>query len=208
MNVAPAIETSTGNDAVAIVAIGRNEGARLERCLASLSGAQAGIVYVDSGSSDGSVAMARSRGVETVELDAASPFSAARARNAGYAALKQGGTLPAYVQFIDGDCSLQPGWIEAARKALEEDPRLGVVTGWRSEIHRERSVYNAMCDFEWRRPAGDILTCGGDMMVRSAAFESAGGFNEAVIAAEDDEFCVRIRKAGWKIRRLDRKSVV
>ena len=38
------------------VVIGRNEGARLERCLDSLQGTVACIVYADSGSEDGSVA--------------------------------------------------------------------------------------------------------------------------------------------------------
>jgi GT2 family glycosyltransferase len=187
---------------VATVLIGRNEGERLAECLKSMTPSAGHIVYVDSGSTDGSVAVAHAAGAEVVQLDVTRPFTAARARNAGYAALREAGTVFDYVQFIDGDCRLVPGWIEAGRKALGEEASLGIVTGWRSEIHRDRSIYNAMCDFEWRRPAGDIRTCGGDMMVRREAFESVGGFDDTVIAAEDDDFCVRIRAAGWKIRRL------
>ena len=63
-----------------VVVIGRNEGQRLERCLASLVGAAQQIVYVDSGSSDGSVQMARALGVAVVELDMTIAFTAARAR--------------------------------------------------------------------------------------------------------------------------------
>jgi GT2 family glycosyltransferase len=148
------------------------------------------------------VAAAYDAGAEIVELDTSRPFTAARARNAGFAALKASSDLPDFVQFVDGDCGLQPDWIAAAIAALNRDPRLGIVTGWRSEINREGSIYNALCDFEWRRPAGEIMTCGGDMMVRSVAFAAVGGFDETVIAAEDDEFCVRIRKADWKIQRL------
>jgi GT2 family glycosyltransferase len=187
---------------VATVLIGRNEGERLVECLKSMTEGAGHIVYVDSGSTDGSVAAAHAAGAEVVQLDMKRPFTAARARNAGYAALRESGTAFDHVQFIDGDCRLVPGWIEAGRKALGEDASLGIVTGWRSEIHRDCSIYNAMCDFEWRRPAGDIRTCGGDMMVRREAFESVGGFDDTVIAAEDDDFCVRIRAAGWKIRRL------
>jgi cellulose synthase/poly-beta-1,6-N-acetylglucosamine synthase-like glycosyltransferase len=40
------------------------------------------------------------------------------------------------------------------------------------------------------------------MMVRSASYIEAGGFDAQVIAAEDDEFCQRLRKAGWGLRRL------
>ncbi|MBX2806831.1 MAG: glycosyltransferase [Hyphomicrobiales bacterium] len=190
------------NNPVATVLIGRNEGERLIGCLKSVTESAGHAVYVDSGSTDGSVTAASEAGAEVVQLDMSRPFTAARARNAGYAALEMSGAPFRYVQFIDGDCQLVPGWIEAGRKALSEDASLGVVTGWRSEINRNRSIYNALCDFEWRRAAGEIRTCGGDMMVRREAFETAGGFDDTVIAAEDDDFCVRIRKAGWKIRRL------
>ncbi len=183
---------------LAVVLIGRNEGARLEASLASLEGRR--VVYVDSGSTDGSVAAARDAGAEVVLLGPATPFTAARARHEGFQAL--GEEPPEVVQFIDGDCTVVPGWIEAGLAALQDDPSLGQVTGWRSEIAPEASVYNALCDHEWHRPAGEITACGGDMMVRSAAYIEAGGFDAQVIAAEDDEFCQRLRKAGWSLRRL------
>ena len=62
--------------------IGRNEGDRLKQCLQSvLTAAQ--VVYVDSGSTDGSVQYAKEFGISVVELDLTRPFTAARARNAG-----------------------------------------------------------------------------------------------------------------------------
>lgn len=191
-------ETAT----VGAVIIGRNEGDRLVQCLKSMSGQADIIIYVDSGSSDNSVAEAKAAGATVVELDLSRPFTAARARNAGFNELNNTSNPPDYVQFVDGDCQLQPGWLQAAREELDNNGKLAIVTGWRSEIHRDHSIYNALCDFEWRRPAGNILTCGGDMMVRREAFEQVGGFDDRVIAAEDDEFCVRIRKAGWGIRRI------
>ncbi|WP_373049758.1 glycosyltransferase [Thalassovita aquimarina] len=186
---------------VAAVAIGRNEGERLIRCLTTLTDQLDRVVYVDSGSSDGSVQAARDLGIEVVELDSAQPFTAARARNAGFAALKKSG-LPDFVQFVDGDCGVEPGWIAAALAEFGKQEGLGIVTGWRLEIHPDASIYNALADFEWHRPAGEILACGGDMMVRSDVFDAVGGFNPTVIAAEDDEFCTRVRKAGHRIIRL------
>lgn len=185
---------------VAVVIIGRNEGARLVACLASLKGQGLRLIYVDSGSTDGSVAAARAAGAEVVALDTGTPFTAARARNAGFEALAP--DLPEAVQFVDGDCAVVPGWIEAGRAALMAEESIGLVTGWRSEIHAEASVYNALCDHEWHRPAGEITACGGDMMVRSRAYGDAGGFDAQVIASEDDEFCQRLRKAGWRLIRL------
>lgn len=184
---------------IAAIVIGRNEGARLVLCLKSLTEQGAQIVYVDSGSTDASVAEAEKIGATIVVLDTSVPFTAARARNAGVGAL-QG--APEFIQLVDGDCRVAPGWLKMAAQALNDDPGLGLVTGWRREIHPQASVYNAMCDFEWHRPAGDILTCGGDMMLRRTAFEAVGGFDPVVIAAEDDEFCLRLGKTGWKLKRL------
>ncbi len=183
---------------VDVVLIGRNEGARLVAALDSLQGEARQVVYVDSGSTDSSIAEAEARGALALRLDMSEPFTAARARNSGFAALKR----PQFVLFIDGDCTLVPGFIDAARAHLEENPHLGLVTGWRSEIHRDASLYNQMCDWEWRRPAGDILACGGDMMVRAEAWQDVGGMDPTVIAAEDDEFCTRLRKAGWGLERI------
>ncbi len=185
---------------VAVVLIGRNEGERLVRSLASVTGGGARVIYVDSGSTDDSVANAKRAGATVVELTPDRPFTAARGRNAGFAALRD--NLPDYVQFIDGDCAVEPDWITAGMAELAENPDLGIVTGWRSEIYPSASVYNQMIDLEWHRPAGEITACGGDMMVRAKAFAAVGGFDETVIAAEDDEFCIRIRAAGWRMRRL------
>lgn len=183
------------------VAIGRNEGDRLKACLHSLVGQCERVVYVDSGSNDDSVSYARSLGVKVVELDSDIPFTAARARNAGVDALLQDGPLE-LVQFVDGDCEVVAGWLQAGADALIRDPALGLVTGWRAEINPELSVYNAMCQVEWHRPAGPITVSGGDMMVRMTAFQQVGGFNAGLIAGEDPEFSIRLGKAGWKLERL------
>ena len=89
--------------------IGRNEGLRLRLCLESLSSLVSEIVYVDSGSQDGSLAIAQAAGATVVELDMSLPFSAARARNNGVMELLRIGASADYVQFLDGDCRLQDG---------------------------------------------------------------------------------------------------
>ena len=184
---------------VGIVAIGRNEGERLKACLASLPDVP--VVYVDSGSTDGSVDVAKGYGAEIVELSTDSPFTAARARREGYERLIELYN-PELIQFVDGDCIMVNGWLEAAVKAMRDSRDVGIVTGWRREIHPEASLYNDLCHHEWNRPAGEILTCGGDMLVRRQVIDEAGPFDDTVIAAEDDEFCVRVRKSGWKIERI------
>ena len=188
---------------VGVVAIGRNEGERLRRCLESVVGQVTAVVYVDSGSTDGSVAMARSLGVEVVELDLTSPFTAARARNAGFERLRE--RLPGlrYVQFVDGDCEVVAGWLEAARTALEADPGLAVVCGRRRERSPERSLYNRLADLEWDTPVGPTKSCGGDAMIRVGPLRAVGGYDPTLIAGEEPDLCLRLRRTGRTILRLD-----
>ncbi|MDQ3036451.1 MAG: glycosyltransferase [Myxococcota bacterium] len=185
------------------VAIGRNEGPRLIRCLESLTPRAARVVYVDSGSTDGSVEAARARGVEVVELDTSFPFTAARARNAGFDRLLEIAPDLRYVQFVDGDCEVVLGWLERAHAVLESRRELAVVCGRRRERHPEHSVWNRIVDVEWDTPVGEASACGGDAMMRVEAFRAVGGFDPALIAGEEPELCVRLRAAGWKIERLD-----
>src|SRR3954471_23229748 len=163
-----------------VIAIGRNEGERLRRCLASVVGRPGClVVYVDSNSTDGSVALAREMGAEVVELDMSIPFSAARARNEGFARLMQAAPSVKLVQFIDGDCEVAAGWLDAARNAIEARPELAIVCGRRRERHPERSIYNRLADIEWNTPVGDARSCGGDSMMRVEAFQQVGGYNPA-----------------------------
>ncbi|MEM7236982.1 MAG: glycosyltransferase family A protein [Pseudomonadota bacterium] len=192
---------------IAAIAIGRNEGERLGRCLASLAGQAGRLIYVDSGSTDGSLAVARAAGAEVVELDLTTPFTAARARNAGFEALRHGG-LPDYVQFVDGDCEIQPDWIAAATAFLDARPGAVVACGRRRERFPDASIYNRFCDLEWDTPVGEALACGGDALMRASAFDAAGGFDPAVIAGEEPELCVRLRAAGGQVWRLDREMTL
>ena len=59
---------------VGVVVIGRNEGERLRRCLVSVRSQADRVVYVDSGSSDGSPHVAAALGVEVVQLDPTIPL--------------------------------------------------------------------------------------------------------------------------------------
>ena len=186
---------------IGAVAIGRNEGDRLRRCLTSLEGQCDRMVYVDSGSTDGSVAFAKGIGAIVVTLDMSVPFTAARARNAGFAALQSEMAFD-YVQFVDGDCGVEPGWTAMGQAMLDANPGIGIVTGWRTEIAPDRNVYHAMIEVEWHRPPGEIQSCGGDMLVRADVFVATGGFNPRIIASEDEEFCLRVKDHGLRVHRL------
>jgi GT2 family glycosyltransferase len=146
--------------------------------------------------------MARSLGVEVVALDMSQPFTAARARNAGFARLQAIAPGLRWVQFVDGDCELDPGWLPAAAAYLAAHDAVVVVCGRLRERRPESSLYNSLCDDEWAVPPGPALACGGIAMYRLTAFVQAGGFNEGLIAGEEPELCLRLRRNGGAVVRL------
>jgi glycosyltransferase involved in cell wall biosynthesis len=188
---------------IGVVAIGRNEGERLRVCLGSALRDSKHVVYVDSGSSDGSVGMAKQMGANVVELDLSIPFTAARARNAGFEKLLQVDPQIEFVQFVDGDCEIVAGWIERAVSEMTAKAQAAVVCGRRRERFPEASVYNMLCDVEWNTPVGKVRACGGDALIRVAAFRAVHGYDESLIAGEEPEMCVRLRADAWEIWRID-----
>lgn len=190
--------------AVGVVAIGRNEGERLGRCLRALAEHAPGcpVVYVDSGSTDGSRGLASDLNADVVELDLSVPFTAARARNAGAERLRSLHPDVAFIQVIDGDCEIQPGWLERAVEAMGE-PQVAVVCGRRREREPEASVYNQLIDIEWNTPVGETFACGGDALIRVQAFEQVGGYDSGIIAGEEPDMCLRMRRRGWRVLRID-----
>ncbi|MGK7910678.1 MAG: glycosyltransferase family 2 protein [Synechococcus sp.] len=193
-------------DSVGVVAIGRNEGERLVRCLQSLQAQlppDMPVVYVDSGSTDNSIKAAEQLGVKVVELDMSFPFTMARGRNAGFAYLLEHHPDIQYVQFIDGDCELVPGWLKVALDFITKDESVAVVCGRRRERFPDASPYNQLADMEWNTLLGEANACGGDALMRVDAIRQVKGYNPKLIAGEEPEMCIRLRGKGWKIWRID-----
>lgn len=186
---------------VGVVVIGRNEGERLVRCLDSVLAmdpppGRFELVYVDSNSTDGSVAVARDRGAKVVQMPAGRQ-TAARARNAGWRA-----TAAPLVLFLDGDTLLDPRFLNAALVEIE-NPQVAVVWGHRRELRPGDSIYNRVLDLDWIYPPGPAEFCGGDALMRRADLEEVGGFDEGLIAGEEPELCRRLRERGQAISHID-----
>ena len=190
-------------DAIGVVVIGRNEGERLTICLESVIGNISKVVYVDSGSTDDSVMVAKKLGVDVVNLDISIPFTAARARNEGFNRLRELYSDLSFVQFVDGDCEVVGGWLTQSAEYLTQHSDVAVVCGRRRERYPNISIYNMLCDIEWNTPIGEAKACGGDALMRINALQQVSGFNPEMIAGEEPELCVRIRQQGWKVWRLD-----
>jgi cellulose synthase/poly-beta-1,6-N-acetylglucosamine synthase-like glycosyltransferase len=188
---------------VGFVVIGRNEGARLEHSLKSVLDVSKRVVYADSASTDGSIATAERLGVAVIALAQDGRLTAARGRNAGYRELRSVFPDCDAVQFLDGDCILHRDWLPAALEFLKGHPEVAVVCGRRFEAFPGASIYNKLCDLEWNTPVGEARECGGDALIRCAAFEEVGGYRSEILAGEEPEMTARMRAAGWKIWRIN-----
>ncbi|MBN8820137.1 MAG: glycosyltransferase family 2 protein [Sphingomonas sp.] len=187
---------------IGLVAIGRNEGERLQRCLRSVPPG-CPVVYVDSGSTDGSVDFALGLGMSVERLSTEHGFTAARARNAGWRRLLTEHPGLSYIQFVDGDCELDPHWLAQAEATLDAESALCAVFGRRRERFPQASFYNALCDDEWNVPVGLVQACGGDVLFRVEALRAVDGYSDDLIAGEEPDLCLRLGLKGWQVRRID-----
>ena len=187
---------------VSVVVIGRNEGQRLVRCLRSIRQAMWDrlaweLIYVDSHSSDGSVAAAQRAGAKVLSLGDAPPCAAA-GRNIGWRAARG-----ALVLFLDGDTLLEPGFVRQALCTLQAQPEVVAVWGHRRELDPGQSIYTRVLDLDWVFAPGRVDYFGGDVLVRRQALADAGGFDDRLVAGEEPELCRRLRARGGHIEHLD-----
>jgi glycosyltransferase involved in cell wall biosynthesis len=194
-------EIPISQPALSVIIIGRNEGERLERCILSAQSIEGWqpteILYVDSGSTDGSLEVAARLGAVVLPLPPGA-FTAARARNLGWR--RAAGET---ILFLDGDTILDADFPIAALAELNKDAANAAAWGHRRELCGCLSVYVRVLDLDWVYAPGETLFFGGDVLVRRAALESVGGFDEKLIAGEEPEMCRRMRNNGWRIQHID-----
>lgn len=187
---------------ISVVVIGRNEGDRLARCLASVAAADwqgrvHEVLYVDSNSTDGSPARAAAAGARVLGIGAARPCAAV-GRNLGWRAARG-----ALILFLDGDTVLDPAFVGRAQAVLAREPKVIAVWGNRRELDPGQSVYTRVLDLDWVFAPGRVDYFGGDVLVRRQALADVGGFDDAQVAGEEPELCRRLRARGGEIEHLD-----
>jgi len=183
--------------------IGLNEAAHLRESIGSLlqqgfDRSEIEIIYVDSGSDDGSPEMAREAGVDRLVTISRATANAARARNAGLAEARA-----AYVQFVDGDTRIEPDWARLGIEALEADVSLAGVEGALRERSPEASLYDAVCELDWPSTPGEIDYVGGNGLYRAEPLHEVMGFHPDMRLGEEPELGVRLRARGFRMRHLD-----
>lgn len=185
--------------AVDCVIIGINSAASLQACIEHIKASHyegsIQIYYVDSGSTDRSIEIAKSCGATVIELKPSHP-TPGLGRNAGWRA----GHAP-FVQFVDSDTLLNPLWLKNALPYFTEG--VGALRGQLDELHPNASVFNWIGQQEWNPlREGEVDCLGGNALVRREVLEETNGFDEELVVGEDPELSQRILAKQWKIIHL------
>ena len=193
-------------DTLSVVVIGLNEGCHLEENLRAATQAarefgNSEVLYVDSGSDDNSLQIARKLGARVILSGHRHTWNAAQARNAGWRAAR--GDV---IQFLDGDMVLEEGWLAAGLAALGE-PGVGAVGGRIHERRLRATFGNRAFGQDWCAHPGVVHTLGGGAMWRRCVLEDLGGFDPLLPLGEDPDISLRAGMRGWELRRLDRGMV-
>ena len=185
---------------------------RLPRCLrsvAGLRGAEAEVIVVDNGSSDGSPEAAARAGARVLRL--AENVGFARAVNRGIA--ESGGE---FVALVNNDVELDADWLAKLIEALDRNPECGMAAG-RTLMYGSQRLLDGAGDalslgfaaarlghgspdgplYEQQRRV--LAVSGAACLIRRAVLERIGGFEELFFAyLEDIEFCLRAQLAGFR----------
>lgn len=186
---------------IGVVIIGINVEKFLGKCIESILNSDypresLQIIYVDGGSQDDSVKIARSfSGIEIAELDHPFP-TPGRGRNAGWAWLDT-----PLVQFLDADTVLDPQWFKRAIPCLKN--QVAAVCGHRRELQPDKNWFHFIGNKEWNYETGPCRYFGGDVLIKREVLEQTGGFDEDLVAGEDPELSYRIRQRGHVLLRVD-----
>jgi GT2 family glycosyltransferase len=175
----------------------RDDAERLRRCLASIARNdyprdRIQVIVVDNGSEDDSAEIARASGAAVIFQ----PHGrVAQLRNRGVR--ESTGDL---VAFVDADHEIDRDWANAAVSALASDDVAAAGSPYwpAPQSNWVQQCYDALRNHPASRTATEWLGS-GNLVVRRAAFELAGGFDEALEACEDVDFCNRLRSAGGRI---------
>lgn len=199
---------------VDVVIVARNEGVYFEKCcvsvaravedLAARTGVRASVVYVDSYSTDESVAVARRHGFR-VAFPPDWYFNCANGRTAGLLL-----TSGEFVMFLDGDMELAEGWLSEGLAFLRATPDAAGVAGIRDDMRLSGTEFRRIENYHRVVAAvQDVGTdVGGAFLFRRRALADIGGFEPAVAPEEDFVCYAQLRQRGWRLYRVAKPMIV
>jgi len=206
---------------LSIVIVSWNTAALLRDCLSAIFAAQPPrrleIIVVDNASGDGSADMVAREFPDVLLIRNTANAGFARANNQGIAASQS-----AYILLLNSDTLVPPGALTQLIEFMLRQPDAGACGPRLLRLDGQPQAFAFGSDptpgyllrrglfrLLLRRPLHDWNTdriqvvdwvSGACLMVRRTAIEQAGLLDENMFMYfEDNEWCLRIRRAGWKV---------
>src|SRR5262245_52811547 len=206
---------------IGVVVLSHNKRAELLLALESIERAEYPelvVVVVDNASVDGSVDAARARFRHFTIVANTENLGAAGGRNAGWRHLRRFADCD-IVTFLDDDSEVTPSYFQRIAECFSANPWAGVVAGKALTGRQSGVIMSAgiqvnlytgnISDIgtgekdkgQYDKPR-ELEACGGfALAVRASVFEKLGGIDERFnpYGWEEVDFCLRARKAGYKV---------
>lgn len=175
---------------VTFVVIGKNEGENLSRCFRSILAVSDNILFVDSDSSDNSIAVAKESNIKKIIKVKANYGSAALSRSVGAKEVQT-----EYIQFLDGDMTLEESWIPIALERLEKNRNIAAVHGFKKVFRKNDREYCVLSDNKDWEP--DYMQ--GAFLIKKSIYDQVGGLDSRFCGEEERDLYIRIRAAGFQV---------
>lgn len=191
---------------LSVIIVSYNTRNFLARCLDSLgeiSALRAEILVVDNASSDSTREMLQARFPEVTAIANTENQGFARANNQAIAVSRG-----RYLFFLNPDTEVPPGAIERMAAYMNQHPGIGLA-GTRL-VHPDGSEQSSVeIRYPGQKHARKELTglkgriawvLGASMIARGEAVTAVGGFSEEFfLYGEEQDLCLKLRRAGWEI---------
>ncbi|XZG69463.1 glycosyltransferase [Chitinibacteraceae bacterium HSL-7] len=170
----------------------------IESAICECEGLDFEIVLADSLSTDRTVAIASGYPIKIVQ------FESKADRGAGAAAqLAYQHASGQFIYMLDGDMTMQSGFLKQALGLLEQEPRLAGVGGLLEDTRVNNMFDRHRVKKKPSATAGTVKWLNGGGLYRREAIESVGYFAHRFIPAyEEAELGMRLRSKGWMLKRL------
>jgi glycosyltransferase involved in cell wall biosynthesis len=177
----------------------RHVASAIESALAALDGMDGEVILADSASTDRTLDIARKYPIKIVRLNHIVDRSCGVGAQLGFQY-----SSGSYLCLIDGDMRLRLGFLPAAIRFLEDNPRAAGVGGMiieREMDNREFSQRMKRADPDREPGAVTRLDCSG--VYRRSAIESVGYLTDRNLhAGEELDLGARLHAGGWMLARI------
>ncbi len=163
------------------------------------------VIVVDNNSSDGTVAIAKS--YPFVKLINEKQQGVGFASHSGFLAAKN-----ELIGRIDADTVLEPNWTEITTEYFERNEGVAAITGkcyfYDYPLRRAFSAYHAFFqNYAQNLIAGTTMLWASNMMVRKSVWDAVIAKQPIQVIHEDIDMSLKLRKAGYLIKRLPKMIV-